>query len=53
MTARTFPLLVARIDAVLAKYSAFETLHETDGLIDSRRGLVWFLLLIALWDMVG
>jgi aryl-alcohol dehydrogenase-like predicted oxidoreductase len=30
---------VARIDAVQAEYSAFETLHETDGLIDTAREL--------------
>jgi aryl-alcohol dehydrogenase-like predicted oxidoreductase len=30
---------VARIDAVQAEYSAFETLHETDGLIDAAREL--------------
>jgi aryl-alcohol dehydrogenase-like predicted oxidoreductase len=30
---------VAKIDAVQAEYSAFETLHETDGLIDTAREL--------------
>lgn len=30
---------IARIDAVQAEYSAFETLHETDGLIDAAREL--------------
>jgi aryl-alcohol dehydrogenase-like predicted oxidoreductase len=30
---------VARIDAVQAEYSAFETLHETDGLIDTAKEL--------------
>ncbi|KLP13160.1 aldo/keto reductase [Fusarium fujikuroi] len=30
---------VARIDAVQAEYSAFETIHETDGLIDNAREL--------------
>lgn len=34
----TFPS-VAKIDAVQAEYSAFETLHETDGLIDTAREL--------------
>lgn len=28
---------VAKIDAVQAEYSAFETVHETDGLIDTAR----------------
>ena len=32
-------ITVARIDAVQAEYSAFETLHETDGLIDTAREL--------------
>ena len=31
--------LVAKIDAVQAEYSAFETLHEVDGLIDTAREL--------------
>jgi aryl-alcohol dehydrogenase-like predicted oxidoreductase len=31
--------IVAKIDAVQAEYSAFETLHETDGLIDAARDL--------------
>jgi len=31
--------IVAKIDAVQAEYSAFETLHETDGLIDTAREL--------------
>ena len=30
---------VAKIDAVQAEYSAFETLHETDGLISTAREL--------------
>ncbi|KAL4869608.1 hypothetical protein BDV12DRAFT_208406 [Aspergillus spectabilis] len=30
---------IARIDAIQAEYSAFETLHETDGLIDSAKEL--------------
>ncbi|KAH6617368.1 NADP-dependent oxidoreductase domain-containing protein [Chaetomium tenue] len=30
---------IARIDAVQAEFSAFETLHETDGLIDAAREL--------------
>jgi aryl-alcohol dehydrogenase-like predicted oxidoreductase len=30
---------VAKIDAVQAEYSAFETLHETDGLVDTAREL--------------
>ncbi|KAK4145717.1 NADP-dependent oxidoreductase domain-containing protein [Dichotomopilus funicola] len=30
---------IAKIDAVQAEYSAFETLHETDGLIDTARDL--------------
>lgn len=30
---------VAKIDAVQAEYSAFETIHETDGLIDTAREL--------------
>jgi hypothetical protein len=30
---------VAKIDAVQAEYSAFETLHEADGLIDAAREL--------------
>jgi len=30
---------VAKIDALQAEYSAFETLHETDGLIDTAREL--------------
>lgn len=30
---------VARINAVQAEYSAFETLHETDGLIDTAKEL--------------
>ncbi|GAB7334919.1 hypothetical protein MBLNU13_g06801t2 [Cladosporium sp. NU13] len=32
-------LTVAKIDAVQAEYSAFETLHETDGLISTAREL--------------
>ena len=32
-------LIVAKIDAVQAEYSAFETLHETDGLIATAREL--------------
>lgn len=31
--------LVAKIDAVQAEYSAFETLHEQDGLIDTAKEL--------------
>lgn len=31
--------LVAKIDAIQAEYSAFETLHETDGLIDTAKEL--------------
>lgn len=50
MIATTFPL-VAKIDAVRAEYSAFETLHETDGLTDAENW-VWLMLLIALWDIV-
>ncbi|KAJ9156325.1 Aldo-keto reductase yakc [Pleurostoma richardsiae] len=30
---------IARIDAIQAEYSAFETLHETDGLIDTAKEL--------------
>lgn len=30
---------VAKIDAVQAEYSAFETIHETDDLIDTAREL--------------
>ncbi|OGM50595.1 putative aldo-keto reductase (YakC) [Aspergillus bombycis] len=30
---------IAKIDAIQAEYSAFETLHETDGLIDTCREL--------------
>lgn len=30
---------VARIDAVQAEYSAFETLHESDGLVSTAREL--------------
>lgn len=30
---------IAKIDAVQAEYSAFETIHETDGLIDTVRDL--------------
>ncbi|KAF2993360.1 hypothetical protein E8E13_001896 [Curvularia kusanoi] len=30
---------IARIDAVQAEYSAFETIHETDGLIDAAKEL--------------
>ncbi|KAF4336582.1 aldo keto reductase [Fusarium beomiforme] len=30
---------IAKIDAVQAEYSAFETIHETDGLIDTAREL--------------
>lgn len=32
-------ITVAPIDAVQAEYSAFETLHETDGLIDTAKEL--------------
>jgi aryl-alcohol dehydrogenase-like predicted oxidoreductase len=38
-TRRTNAFAVAKIDAVQAEYSAFETLHETDGLIDAARDL--------------
>jgi aryl-alcohol dehydrogenase-like predicted oxidoreductase len=31
--------IVAKIDAVQAEYSAFETLHETDGLIQTAKEL--------------
>jgi aryl-alcohol dehydrogenase-like predicted oxidoreductase len=31
--------VVAKIDAVQAEYSAFETVHETNGLIDTAREL--------------
>ena len=31
--------VVAKIDAVQAEYSAFETLHESDGLIETAREL--------------
>jgi aryl-alcohol dehydrogenase-like predicted oxidoreductase len=31
--------VVAKIDALQAEYSAFETLHESDGLIDTAREL--------------
>lgn len=33
------PSAVARIDAVQAEYSAFETLHERDGLINTAKEL--------------
>lgn len=32
-------VIVAKIDALQAEYSAFETVHETDGLIDAAREL--------------
>ena len=32
-------MIVAKIDAVQAEYSAFETLHETDGLIETSKEL--------------
>lgn len=32
-------IIVAKIDALQAEYSAFETVHETDGLIDTAREL--------------
>lgn len=32
-------LAVAKIDAVQAEYSAFETVHETDGLIETAKEL--------------
>lgn len=35
----TFCHTVAKIDAIQAEYSAFETLHETDGLIATAREL--------------
>lgn len=31
--------VVAKIDAVQAEYSAFETIHETDGLIETAKEL--------------
>lgn len=31
--------VVAKIDAIQAEYSAFETLHETNGLIDTAKEL--------------
>ena len=31
--------VVANIDAVQAEYSAFETIHETDGLIETAKEL--------------
>lgn len=34
----TLPI-VAKVDAVQAEYSAFETLHETDGLIQTAKEL--------------
>lgn len=36
---RTHAFPVAKIDVVQAEYSAFETVHETDGLIDACREL--------------
>lgn len=39
---RCLPLIlpiVAKIDAIQAEYSAFETLHETDGLIQTANEL--------------
>lgn len=39
---RSAPLtlsIVAKVDAVQAEYSAFETLHETDGLIEKAKEL--------------
>jgi aryl-alcohol dehydrogenase-like predicted oxidoreductase len=36
---KTNPFAVAKIDAVQAEYSAFETLHERDGLVDTAREL--------------
>jgi aryl-alcohol dehydrogenase-like predicted oxidoreductase len=32
-------VVVARIDAIQAEYSAFETIHETDGLIETAKEL--------------
>jgi aryl-alcohol dehydrogenase-like predicted oxidoreductase len=32
-------IIVAKIDAVQAEYSAFETVHETDDLINATREL--------------
>ncbi|CBF82756.1 hypothetical protein AN3414.2 [Aspergillus nidulans FGSC A4] len=32
-------VIVARIDAIQAEYSTFETIHETDGLIDTAKEL--------------
>lgn len=37
VTANLF--VVAKIDAVQAEYSAFETIHETDGLIETAKEL--------------
>jgi aryl-alcohol dehydrogenase-like predicted oxidoreductase len=31
--------VVAKIDAIQGEYSAFETIHETDGLIDTAKEL--------------
>jgi aryl-alcohol dehydrogenase-like predicted oxidoreductase len=39
LTQVTNTLAVAKIDAVQAEFSAFETLHETDGLIDTGKEL--------------
>lgn len=36
---RLTSVLVAKIDALQAEYSAFETIHETDGLIDAAKEL--------------
>lgn len=39
LTRPLFSPPVAKIDAIQAEYSAFETLHETDGLISTAREL--------------
>ena len=39
MTQTTDTTAVAKIDAIQAEYSAFETLHETDNLIATAREL--------------
>ena len=38
-TNHTDSMKVAKIDAVQAEYSAFETIHETDGLIETAKEL--------------
>jgi len=39
MVAHMTCIIVAKIDAVQAEYSAFETLHESDGLIKTAKEL--------------